>query len=408
MKFRMVFVLLMIAIMMVPAMPAAAAVDGVGLSCHTISIEASCVKFTIHAWTDSSTNRVFSVYIKRSSGTWQQLQCTGSNCSGTNFRLPLGTDVSQDFDWATETDLHSKIGGGALCVVFVANTLKAVQGATGSAEYNTIAFGGPLCCTPESVTLANWSVSAGKGGVQIEWSTGSEVNNLGFNIYRSRQNQIETATKLNDALIPGVGAGSQGGSSYSYLDSATLSRFTYYYWLEDVEMSGGTGAGYDTHILGGITALGQGSWGMPLSLAVVPNSGGIDGGKIKVFVANFKDTDADLATVYLVINKSPKLEGGIAVKYDVASGLFSIYDARKGSWQAGIRGGVKMNLASAYGALRGYSTKIVDVNDPNILRVNFMIKFSIAFAGQYNIYTMAQDAMGNNNGWKMAGTWAVN
>jgi hypothetical protein len=74
--------------------------------------------------------------------------------------------------------------------------------------------------------------------VLLEWKTVSELNNLGFNVYRAfRINGPRV--RINAELIPADIFG-QGGSEYAYLDIGLFPRRTYFYWLEDVDFDGTT------------------------------------------------------------------------------------------------------------------------------------------------------------------------
>ena len=70
----------------------------------------------------------------------------------------------------------------------------------------------------------------------VEWSTESEVNLAGFNIYRSESPE-GPYVKLNDTLIPAAPDPIAGGS-YSYTDATAEPGVTYCYQLEDVELDG--------------------------------------------------------------------------------------------------------------------------------------------------------------------------
>lgn len=72
--------------------------------------------------------------------------------------------------------------------------------------------------------------------VLVYWETAAEVDNAGFYIWRSNQ-QDGLFTRLNDTLIPSEG-GSTWGAFYSYYDPAALHGQTYYYKLEDVDYQG--------------------------------------------------------------------------------------------------------------------------------------------------------------------------
>jgi len=74
------------------------------------------------------------------------------------------------------------------------------------------------------------------GTVLLEWTTESEVNLAGFNIYRS-ESPDGPYVKLNETLIPASPDPVTGGS-YSYTDSGAEPGVTYYYKLEDVELDG--------------------------------------------------------------------------------------------------------------------------------------------------------------------------
>ena len=76
------------------------------------------------------------------------------------------------------------------------------------------------------------------GAVIVEWTTESEVNHAGFNVYRS-ENPDGPYVKLNDTLVPASGDPIAGGS-YVYTDATARPGVTYYYKLEDVELHGTT------------------------------------------------------------------------------------------------------------------------------------------------------------------------
>jgi len=72
-------------------------------------------------------------------------------------------------------------------------------------------------------------------GVTVEWVTKSEINNLGFNLYRSVDGREEE--QLNGTLIPGL-LSSVSGQKYTYRDRAVRAGIPVCYTLEDIDLSG--------------------------------------------------------------------------------------------------------------------------------------------------------------------------
>jgi hypothetical protein len=72
--------------------------------------------------------------------------------------------------------------------------------------------------------------------VTLVWSTESEIDNAGFNLYRSTSEDGDY-TKINTSLIPAQGSSTQG-ASYEFTDTDVRNRKTYYYRLEDIDLNG--------------------------------------------------------------------------------------------------------------------------------------------------------------------------
>jgi len=82
--------------------------------------------------------------------------------------------------------------------------------------------------------------------VNIEWTTASELNTVGFNVYR-RESLEGPETRINPELIPASTDPLQGGS-YQFIDKSVKPGLTYYYELEDVEMDGVTNRSWHTSV----------------------------------------------------------------------------------------------------------------------------------------------------------------
>jgi hypothetical protein len=77
-----------------------------------------------------------------------------------------------------------------------------------------------------------------QSSVVVEWTTATEINTAGFNLYRSDSTDGPYA-KVNTDLIP-ASSDPVRGSQYRYEDRDVLLGKTYYYKLEDVELTGAT------------------------------------------------------------------------------------------------------------------------------------------------------------------------
>jgi hypothetical protein len=92
---------------------------------------------------------------------------------------------------------------------------------------------------PTAVSLAAFDAAAAGSSVQLTWETASELDNLGFNVYRALS-PVGVRSQLNASLIASQAPGSAAGAAYSFADEAVNAGATYYYWLEAVDVNGGT------------------------------------------------------------------------------------------------------------------------------------------------------------------------
>lgn len=98
---------------------------------------------------------------------------------------------------------------------------------------------GELCvvtCSPLAVTLASFAATPQTDHVQVTWETVSEVNNAGFNLYRSLDGDWASAALLG--FVPSQAPGSTQGAVYAWQDFDVAAGQTVWYWLEDVDFGG--------------------------------------------------------------------------------------------------------------------------------------------------------------------------
>jgi len=89
---------------------------------------------------------------------------------------------------------------------------------------------------PTAVTLASFTATPQGSGVLVQWETATEIDNVGFNLYRA-QSSLGDWVRLNTTLIPSQAPGSVFGATYTWLDEDVGDGIVYYK-LEDVEAGG--------------------------------------------------------------------------------------------------------------------------------------------------------------------------
>ena len=86
------------------------------------------------------------------------------------------------------------------------------------------------------VELSSFTATPASGKIILTWSTESEINNAGFNIYRAAAEGGEFF-KISTALIPAKGTSTKG-AAYEFIDTDVKNRKTYWYKLEDMDLNG--------------------------------------------------------------------------------------------------------------------------------------------------------------------------
>jgi hypothetical protein len=127
-----------------------------------------------------------------------------------------------------------------------------LHGVWGSASDNFFAVGEPYietdgitkrdtiehysCPPPTLISLSSFTATSFSKAVVLEWTTASEIDNVGFNVYRA-ESADGPYLKINEDLIFAQGSSTEG-SSYELVDEGMKNRKTYYYQLEDVDVYG--------------------------------------------------------------------------------------------------------------------------------------------------------------------------
>jgi len=123
--------------------------------------------------------------------------------------------------------------------------LNAVQTSTGEENYGDwvlTSAGYQYLAGDDGITLpvelSAFTATYMENYTLIKWSTASETDVLGFNIYRSTENEYGTAEKINIDYISGHGTTTEP-HDYEFQDIDQLVyETTYYYWLESINYGG--------------------------------------------------------------------------------------------------------------------------------------------------------------------------
>lgn len=140
--------------------------------------------------------------------------------------------------------------------------------------------------SPTAVELASLSVSTTPDGIKVQWETGSEQDNIGFNIYRAETQDVARAMPINQQPIPSQAPGQVLGAMYDYVDHSTAIGTLYHYWLQDMAMTGELTMHY----------AGAAMWEAAGQVSMVP---GLLGGNLKSYQDTgnikgmFRDNDGD-------------------------------------------------------------------------------------------------------------------
>lgn len=90
--------------------------------------------------------------------------------------------------------------------------------------------------TPTLISLSSFTATRYPRKVVVNWRTESEIDNVGFNIWRAEAENGEYA-KITKEMVMAEGSPTQG-ASYKVIDYGVQPKKVYYYKLEDIDLSG--------------------------------------------------------------------------------------------------------------------------------------------------------------------------
>lgn len=94
-----------------------------------------------------------------------------------------------------------------------------------------------LGAASSSVSLLSFTAQGYNDAVDVLWSTYTENNHIGFNVYRSNADATEFQ-QINSAIIRNINNTGAAKGSYRFKDLDVNNDQTYYYYIEDVAING--------------------------------------------------------------------------------------------------------------------------------------------------------------------------
>ncbi len=139
--------------------------------------------------------------------------------------------------WLSRTEDISAYDGETVCFRFRG---KRGTSYTGDMAIDDVTVNGD---PPTPVTLSEFTAEYVAGDLALYWTTQTETNNSGWNIYRGNSrdaHQNDESIQINPTLIPGEGTTSEP-TDYVFVDENEVTEgSTYWYWIEGCSNSGET------------------------------------------------------------------------------------------------------------------------------------------------------------------------
>ena len=167
---------------------------------------------------------------------WSDLSWSGSQPGGTTvgFETRTGATPVPDAGWSDWAPVSSPITSpNGRYLQYRASLGTSDPQTTPVVEQVTVTYGG----VPTAINLASLVANEGSGHIVLSWETATELDSLGFNLYRA-ESRSGPRVQANDELIPARNPGLPLGYSYTYVDEGVEVGVTYFYWVEEVDLEG--------------------------------------------------------------------------------------------------------------------------------------------------------------------------
>jgi hypothetical protein len=168
--------------------------------------------------------------------------------NGTSFS-PMTSGVTNQLNgvWGSSSSDVFAVGAGGTILHYdghiitpttttVLTTTTSIRTSTTTVPPSTTTVFSTTTVPPTLVTLIDFHAVNGSSSVTLVWSTASEIDTAGYNLYRAEA-ENGNFIKINNSLIPAQGTSTQG-ANYEFIDTNVQNRKTYYYKLEDIDLNG--------------------------------------------------------------------------------------------------------------------------------------------------------------------------
>jgi hypothetical protein len=182
------------------------------------------------SWNNIDPLRYWGVWVPGGTAPTYAVEYNYDGHPGINDESNLGLATRADGDATAWTDLGATLS--------TTNHTLTSTGQTGRLPQYIL--GSTVPDNPLPVELAAFTANLVNDAIQLQWTTFSEINNQGFEIWQSIDNdqnfQLLSSYQYNPEL---VGAGNSSSThQYGYLDREIQDGHTYYYQLWDVSFGG--------------------------------------------------------------------------------------------------------------------------------------------------------------------------
>lgn len=203
-------------------------IDGLKCDDNSTPTQGGTQSFVYHFTHDETPNNANPCPYGDSTGNGCDDRVTVSQQPDTTFTCPEGERTVQILGFYTNPNCHLSFSG---------NT--SASFITGESQDNPACLWARISepSTPLAVTLAGFQAQWADNQVLVTWDTVSEINNMGFNLYRS-QSPDQVGELITAQMVPSQAPGSNLGYSYSFVDSNVTAGATYWYTLADLDLFG--------------------------------------------------------------------------------------------------------------------------------------------------------------------------